>query len=178
MAGGRGAASADDDDNRFGFGTRIGIGVGRSVPQQPYNGTVTRDVLLVALVGLPAAAVLNAAYFGLELRRFLRDTPRIAGTHDLELLKVVVARQMYAALVQIVLLASPPVMFGIGLLQGLLVPSEALLVVLPAAAALLVGAAFKRTEAAVRSLPADDEHLASQRDTIVRTWLRKPVPGW
>ncbi len=139
---------------------------------------MTRDLLLVGLLALPAAAVLNAAYFGVELRRFLRDTPRITGTHELERLKAVVARQMYAALAQIVLLAAPPILFGIGLVQGLLDPSEVLVVVVPAAAALLAGAAFKRTEAQVRSLPAADEHLAAQRDAIVRTWLRKPVPDW
>jgi len=139
---------------------------------------VTRDLLLVALLALPAAAIANALVFGLELRRFARDTPEIGSTHDLERLKAVVGRQMYAALFQIALLAGPPILFGVGLVLGLLSPSDVLLVVLPAAAALLVAAAFKRAEVAVRSIPAVDEQLAAERDAIVRTWLRRPVPDW
>ncbi len=139
---------------------------------------MTRPAIVVLLLLLPAVAAANAVYFGSELGRFAARVPRLASTADLELLKRVVARQMYAALAQIVLLAAPIAIFFGGVVAGLLAPSDVVLVVVPSAVILLVAFAYKQVEARVKTTPADDPELARQRDEIVAVWLKKPLPDW
>ena len=136
-----------------------------------------RSAWLAAMLILPALAAGNALYFGAELRRFAAEVPRLASSHDLERFKRVVARQMYAALVQIVLLASPALVFFVGVVDGALSGSDILYVVIPAAVIIVIAQANRRDEARVRELPAEPE-LAAQRDRIVRTWVRRPLPDW
>lgn len=136
-----------------------------------------RSVLLLLLLGLPALAAVNALYFGAELRRFAAEVPRLESTRDLERFKEVVARQMYAALAQIVLLAAPAVVFFLGLASAALAAGDILYVVIPAAVIILIAQANRRDEARVRELPAEPG-LAAQRDRIVRTWIRRPLPDW
>ena len=137
-----------------------------------------REVFIVLLLGLPAVALLVAGWFGAELRRFSRTTDEIRSTTDIERMKRVVAHQMYAALAQIVLLAVPPILYFLGLLRGLLVPSDVVLIILPAAVVILAAQVFRRVEAEVRALPAADPELAAQRDAIVATWVKRPLPDW
>ena len=137
-----------------------------------------REVFIALLLGLPAVALLVAGWFGAELRRFSRTTDEIRSTTDIERMKRVVAHQMYAALAQIVLLAVPPILYFLGLLRGLLVPSDVVLIILPAAVVILAAQVFRRVEAEVRALPAADSGLAAQRDAIVATWVKRPLPDW
>lgn len=137
-----------------------------------------RDLLLLLLLLLPGLAVLNALWFSAELRRFLAEVPRIESTRELERFKEVVARQMRAALVQIGLLGAPIVVFGIGTLRGVLAPRDLLYVILPAALVLAVAAQCRKVEQAARSIPAADELLLRERDRVVDTWLKKPLPDW
>ena len=132
----------------------------------------------ILLVMLPGLALANLWWFGRELRSFVDSTPVLASTADIERMKRVVARQMYAAMAQILLLAGAPILFVFGLARGVLRPTDALYVILPAAAVIVFSLGFKRTEAAARSLEAADDELARQRDRIVQTWMRKPLPDW
>jgi hypothetical protein len=102
----------------------------------------------------------------------------IASTVDIERMKAVVARQMYAALVQIVLLAAAPIAYVVGLARGELRPTDALYIIVPAAAVIVLSLGSKRVEARARALAAADEELARQRDRIVHTWMKKPFPDW
>jgi hypothetical protein len=137
-----------------------------------------RGQLIAVMVGLPTLAILNSLWFGRELKRTVRAIGRLQSTADLERYKRVVARQMSAALVQLVLLAAPPILFGIGAVTGLLGMKDLIYVVLPAVAVLLVAAGFRRVEAEARQIPAESEELARQRDAVVRTWLKRPLPDW
>lgn len=137
-----------------------------------------REVFIALLLGLPSVALLVAGWFGAELRRFSRTTDEIRSTTDIERMKRVVAHQMHAALAQIVLLSLPPILYFLGLLRGLLVPSDVVLIILPAAVVILVAQVFRRVEADVRALPAADSELAAQRDAIVATWVKRPLPDW
>lgn len=132
----------------------------------------------ILLIGLPALALANIWWFGSDLRRFVDSTPVLSSISDIERMKRVVARQMYAAVAQILLLAAAPVVFLIGLARGVLSPTDALYVILPAAAVIVVSLGFKSIEAAARSLEAADDELARQRDQIVETWIKKPLPDW
>ena len=137
-----------------------------------------RSILIVLMLLSPALALLNSWWFGRELARFVEATPTIASTADVERMKTVVARQMYAALVQILLLAVSPVVFAVGLLRHVLHPGDVLFIVLPSAAVIVLSLASKRIEAAARSLDTPDDELRHQRDAIVHTWLHKPFPDW
>ena len=137
-----------------------------------------RSILIVLMLLSPALALLNSWWFGRELARFVEATPTIASTADVERMKTVVARQMYAALVQILLLAVSPVVFAVGLLRHVLHPGDVLFIILPSAAVIVLSLASKRIEAAARSLDTPDDELRRQRDAIVHTWLHKPFPDW
>lgn len=137
-----------------------------------------RDVYLLLLLALPAAAALNALWFGRELRHFADATPRLESTADLQRFRRVVGRQMYAALVQILLLALPPIIFFYGLTRKILTVGDLLLVVLPAAAIIVLAQLNRRHETRVRNIPAADPELERERDRIIRTWNRRPLPDW
>jgi hypothetical protein len=137
-----------------------------------------RSTFIVLLITFPAIAIANAWWFGRELKSFLDATPAIASTADLERMKAVVARQMIAALVQIPLLAASPIAYAVGMLRHVLRPADVVFIIVPSAAVLALGLASKRIEAAARALPAPDPELRRQRDAIVHTWLKKPLPDW
>ena len=43
---------------------------------------------------------------------------------------------------------------------------------------MLVAMLVRDTELKVRSIPATDPELERQRDQVVHTWLKKPLPDW
>ncbi len=137
-----------------------------------------RSTFTLLMLLFPAIAIANAWWFGRELRAFVAATPSIASTADIERMKSVVRRQMIAALIQIPLLAAGPILYVVGLLRHVLQPGDVVFVIVPSAAVLALGLASKRIEAAARALPAPDHELRRQRDAIVRTWLKKPLPDW
>jgi len=137
-----------------------------------------RSTFTFLMLLFPALAIVNAWWFGRELKAFLEATPAIASTADIERLKAVVKRQMFAALVQIPLLAAGPAVYFLGLLRQVLRPADVVFVVVPSAAVLALSLATRRVEVAARTLDAPDEELRRQRDAIVDTWLKKPLPDW
>ncbi len=137
-----------------------------------------RSTYLFLILFLPLLAILNALWFGSELQRFSRDVRTFSSTHEIERFKGVVARQMYAALVQIVLLVVPPILFFVGIVKGALTPGDVVFIVVPSAVVILVAAMYKQTETKVKAIPANDDELRRQRDAIIHTWLKKPLPDW
>ena len=137
-----------------------------------------QSLYLMAMLGLPALAVVNAFWFGTELKDFVSSTPRLESSHDIEKFKIIVAHQMYAALVQIVFLATPPIVYFIGIFRGVLSPSDIVFIIVPSAVILIVAAMYRGHEKRAKSIPTADPELERQRDAIVRTWLRKPLPDW
>lgn len=137
-----------------------------------------RSTYLMLILLLPLAAIVNAWWFGSELQRFARQVTSFTSTHEIERFKGVVARQMYAALVQIVLLALPPILFFVGLARGALEPGDVIFIIVPSAVVIMVAMLYKQTEKLVKSIPAQDDELRRQRDAIIHTWLKKPLPDW
>ena len=137
-----------------------------------------RSTFTFLMLLFPALAIVNAWWFGRELKVFLEATAAIASTADIERLKAVVSRQMFAALAQIPLLAAGPAVYALGLLRQVLRPADVVFVIVPSAAVLALSLATRRVEVAARTLDAPDEELRRQRDAIVHTWLKKPFPDW
>ena len=127
---------------------------------------------------LPAVAVINAIIHGAQLKGFLERTPAFTTYQDIVEFEKVVARQMYAALVQIALLVAPWVVFIVGIVRKIITPSDIVYVVLPSFVILGLGVAFKKLENKVRSIPVSDSILEERREHIVRVWLTKPFPDW
>jgi hypothetical protein len=125
-----------------------------------------------------AIAAVNALVHGSQLRAFLQRTPAFTTYQNIVDFEKVVARQMYAALLQIGLLVSPGIVFVVGLVRGALDINDVLFVILPALAIGALGMAFKVLENTVRAIPADDPILEERRDHIVRVWNSKPFPDW
>jgi hypothetical protein len=140
------------------------------------EGSRTGYIALILL--LPAVAVVNAIVHGSQLKSFLERTPAFATYQDIVEFEKVVARQMYAALVQIALLVTPGVILVVGIIRGVLSAGDILYVVLPSFVILALGLAFKTLENKVRSIPVSDPILEERRDHIVKVWLTKPFPDW
>ncbi len=138
----------------------------------------SRNGYIALMLLLPAVAVLNALIHGSQLKAFLGRTPAFATYQDIVEFEKVVARQMYAALVQIALLVAPGVVLMVGIVRGVLSVEDILYVVLPSFVILALGLAFKKIENQVRSIPVSDPILEERRDHIVRVWNTKPFPDW
>ena len=137
-----------------------------------------RTVFIAMMLLLPAAAVVNAIVLGLQLNPFLKRTPTIATYQNIVDFEKIVARQMYAALLQIVLLVAPGILFVIGLVRLVLAVDDFICVMLPALAIIALGAAFKMLENRARSIPVDDPVLEERRNYIVEVWNSKALPDW
>jgi len=138
----------------------------------------SRAGYIALILLLPGVAVLNALIHGSQLKAFLAQTPEFATYQDIIEFEKVVARQMYAALVQIALLVAPGIVLVVGIVRGVLSAGDILYVVLPSFVILALGVAFKSVENKVRSIPVGDRILEERRDHIVRVWLTKPFPDW
>jgi len=138
----------------------------------------SRTGYITLILLLPGVAVLNALIHGSQLKAFLERTPAFATYQDIVEFEKVVARQMYAALVQIVLLVAPGVVFVVGIIRHVLSVEDILFVVLPSFVILALGVAFKKVENQVRSIPVSDPILEERRDHIIRVWMTKPFPDW
>jgi hypothetical protein len=137
-----------------------------------------RTVLLLAIVLLPAGGVVNAVIHGRLLAEFVRATPAIRTYQDIVDFERVVARQMYAALMQILLLAIPGVLFAFGLFRKILGPGDFLYILAPSGVILVLGIAFKGLEKRAQAIPCEDPVLEERRQHIITTWIKKPFPDW
>ncbi len=112
------------------------------------------------------------------LKSFMDETPRIDTNADLEKFKDVVRKQMYAALLQIVLMGLPILIFLYGAVTGLMRFGDILYVIFPDAVVIIVGKALRKIEKKAQSLPVSSPELEKARDKIVYCWEKKPLPDW
>jgi len=124
---------------------------------------------------LYVAAAVVSLWSRAQVVGFLRDTPRIGATSDLERFKALARMEMYLALLMIVLLIS-------GLVAGLfLIFRHGVVglfgVLLANAAVLGLGVFHKVVENQARNLPAS-EGLESEYRRVGRVWTRKALPDF
>jgi len=137
-----------------------------------------RTVLIGTMVLLPVAALVNAYIHGKLLRQFVHSTPAFQTYQDIVEFERMVARQMYAALMQILLLAIPGLLFVVGLIRKVLVPGDLVYILLPMGTVIVMGVALKGVEKRAQTIPTDDPMLEERRNHIVETWIKKPLPDW
>lgn len=138
-----------------------------------------RSTLITLMVLFPALGILNMIFHNFKLRRFNKEVPQIEKRMHLERLKKEAKAQMYAALVQIVVLGLPFVFFLYGIWKGRLSFGDVFLYgILPSVASIIVGQACKGTEKISKSQFVEDPQLRKERDEVVYTWDHKAFPDW
>jgi len=136
------------------------------------------DLLIWTVVGLYGAAALNLMLGERALRRFAREVPVLSSDREMTLFRKLAARQMYAALAQIALLGLATVLLFVGFGLDLLRLDDLRFVLIPAGALVLLSLLARKVERQVQETPTATASLAAERDTVVATWLKKPLPDW
>ncbi len=139
---------------------------------------MTRDTLVFLIVGLPVLGMLNATFFGLRLKSFLAGTSRLSSSTDMERYKAQVKAQMFAALVQMILLGAPSLLWMFGFSQDQLYIGDLKFVVVPSVLMIAIGMYFKKVEETARSIPVENDELRVQRDRIASRWTDSALPDW
>lgn len=142
------------------------------------NSDALRTAFIALLLILPALGAVNSIYHGRLLQAYVRQTKRINDITALGQFQKVVARQMYGALVQLVLLIAPTFLYFIGIPTQILRFSDIILVIIPGAFLVVLGYLFKKVEAKACRIPAVGEDLDKQRLAVIKTWRTRPLPNW
>ena len=127
---------------------------------------------------LPALGVINAIYHGRMLQHYVRHPKRIDDMAGLARFQKIVARQMYAALAQLLLLIIPIILYFIAIPTEILRFADIVYVMFPGAVLMAIGYHFKKVETQVCRIPALGEDLDEQRLAIIKRWRTRAVPDW
>ncbi len=136
------------------------------------------SLIVTLLAGLPSLSLLSGIVLMTELKRFMAGTPGIETEQDLEHFKKIVKHQMYAALLQIVLLGAPVFLFSYGIQKGILEFGDILFVIVPNSIVIALGLSLKKLEKKGQSISASTPELRSEVDSVVYFWKKKALPGW
>lgn len=120
-------------------------------------------------------AIVNGVIAGAGVQSFPSRGKGITTQTDLEEFKAMARRQMYQALLQMVLLGAGCVIGLYGIFTGKL---GLLLVVALNGLVFVMGTAFKGLERRARSLPVDDPGLQAEYTRVCDSWLHKPTPDF
>lgn len=119
---------------------------------------------------------LACVWSGSEVKRFLKRHHEISDVRVLEEFKSLVKRNMYAALVQFVVLS-------LGLILGIILMFTfkhlGVLAVLTVNSLIFsLSQIFGKLEKKARSLPVANENLAQKYRQVSETWVKKPFPDF
>jgi hypothetical protein len=141
-----------------------------------------RTTLLAVMLAPPAISLVLMLVATMTYRQFRRRVPKIRNEEDIQRLRSLAKLQMYLALVAhpYLTMGAPLVvwLFGwlwareLGLLDLLLYWLVPMIVAFGAAG---MGQSPARM---ALTIPTKDPALASERDRIVETWRKRPLPDW
>ena len=127
---------------------------------------------------LPALGAVNTIYHGRALRDYVQGTQIIRDMQGLAQFQKIVARQMHAALTQLVLLVTPFVLYFVGILTQVFRFRDITFVIIPGVVLMTLGYVFKKVENEACRIPAANKNLDEQRLAVINTWRKKPLPDW
>ena len=142
------------------------------------NLEAVRPTLITLMLLFPGLGAVNAIYHGRLLQEYVRQTRRIKDLAGLTRFQMTVARQMYAALAQLILLTTPVVLYFFGVLTDHLHLGDIAFVVIPGTLIFALGYFFKKVEAQACRIPALGKDLEEQRLAVIKTWKTRPLPNW
>ncbi|MGC4117489.1 MAG: hypothetical protein QM765_23610 [Myxococcales bacterium] len=137
-----------------------------------------RRLLWGLLVASPFVGLLPLAWSWRQLSAFSDRVRRLASDQDLVKFRAMVRLQMYGALLQIAVLLAPMALLLAGILLGALTPGDSYLPIGAFLVVFLAGMAVRRLEKRVQRIPCETPALEKARDSVVQTWLHKPLPDW
>ncbi len=136
------------------------------------------SLIVALLAGLPSLSLISGIVLMTELKKFMAGTPRIETEQDLEHFKKIVKHQMYAALLQIVLLGTPVLIFSYGIQKEILGFGDILYVIVPNSIVIALGLLLRKLEKKGQSVSASTPELRSEVDSVVYIWKKKALPNW
>lgn len=120
----------------------------------------------------------NSIYHGRMLRDYVQRTQMIRDMQGLAQFQKIVARQMHAALAQLVFAVAPLVLYFVGILTQVFRFRDIVFVIIPGIVLMALGYIFKKVETEACRIPAANEDLDEQRIAVINTWRKKPLPNW
>ena len=141
------------------------------------DASALRDIFIVLMILFPVLGFINLLWGARQLKAFIELTPEIETGHHMQKFKSLVSTQMYCALFQIAFLGLPLATLLIGYLIGTLHSMDFLYVLIPSLVILVFGASIKSMETKVKEMPVRSE-FKDEFDSVVRTWMHKPLPNW
>ncbi len=191
----RSGADLDQDGRQFwvatsdGYELAFALADGQQLSKVPAAPGLTFQKAIRRLLAMSQMALLGSlAIFGVtgllyvvlayDMLRFLSRTRQIRFPQEMESLKRLVARNMLAALAEIlILLIACAALLG-GAYEGLLGWSDAP-VGLFLALVLIIGSRLtRRLEGKVRMVPVIDPFLRQEHEQVLHTWQYKQLPDW
>ncbi len=136
------------------------------------------SLMVTLLAGLPSLSLVSGIVLMTELKKFMAKTPRIETEQELEHFKKIVKHQMYAALLQIVLLGTPVFIFSYGIQKGILGFGDILYMIVPNSIVIALGLFLRKLEKKGQSISASNPELRSEVDSVVYFWKKKALPNW
>lgn len=112
------------------------------------------------------------------IRSFLSQDSSIRTYQSFESFKSMVRKQMYQALLQVIILGTMCVLGVLGIINGKLNSGGTLLFLLLNVINIFAGKWGKGFEKKARSLKVESPNLLDEYKTVCRTWFRKPFPDF
>ena len=112
------------------------------------------------------------------LKKFLACNPRMDNFTNLENLKNMVRKQMYQALLAIVLFGGMGVLGCIGIITRRLDSTQFVLFLILNGIVWAAGKSAKSIEKRAQNLSVSNPNLSDEYKSICRTWIRKPFPDF
>lgn len=135
-------------------------------------------ILAVAVVAPALVGLCSQVWFGMALIAFRNTVTEIRDDRDMQRYKDLAAGQMYAALVQIVLLIAPIAVFIVGIMLKGFTVQDIGYVIIPSVCIFAAGMYVKQIETKVQQTPAATRELEEERDRVTECWMKKPFPDW
>ena len=125
-----------------------------------------------------ALGIINLIVGVKGIRSFLSQETSIRTHQSLQSFKSMVRKQMYQALLQLIILGIMCVLGILGIINGRLNFNGTLLFLLLNVINIFAGKWGKGFEKKVRSLKVEDPNLLEEYKSVCRTWGRKPFPDF
>ena len=136
-------------------------------------------IIIIGLILLcPALAAINAIYHTRQLQNYVRHVRRINDMAGFARFQRLVARQMYAALAQSLLLTAPLILYFLGIFSDQLWLPDVVFVIVPGGFIIVLGYVMKKLENQVCRIPAANRDLDDQRLAVIKIWRTRPLPNW
>lgn len=120
-------------------------------------------------------AIINTIISTLDIQKFLASNRSIKTPHNLENFKIVVRRQMYQALLQLLFLGGALLVGLYGIVTGKI---GLLLVILLNMVIIGISQISKTFEKKARSLTVLDSNLSDEYRDICNTWVKNALPDF